>query len=182
MEGIGPYQHRALLLLFLLLIDTVLTSHGTNMVLPVFQVLLDSEHKVGLLVLIMPVLVNLEPDLRLTLPPSLTVTLSNAKVVISMLTTAVSSDFLQRPRFHCVARIDENFLNGPYRRLAKPDATTEEIEGACRLVGADKFIRSLPDSYAALVGDCGYSLSGAQRKRATIVRVLIRQPEVLMLD
>jgi len=117
-EGIGPCQPRALLVLFLALIDTVLASLGTGMVLPVFQVLLHPEHKDGLLAWIMPVLINLEPNLRLTLLAGLTVTLFGAKAAISMLTTAVSNDFLQRLRSHWVARIGENYLHGSYRRLA----------------------------------------------------------------
>ena len=117
-RGIGPYRRRAFFVLFLVVIDTGLASLGIGMVLPVFQALLDPEHKDGMLASIMPFLANLEPDLRLTILAGLTVTLFGAKAAISMLTTAVSNDFLQKLRFHWVARIGENYLQGPYRRLA----------------------------------------------------------------
>ena len=67
-------------------------------------------------------------------------------------------------------------------RLANPDASPAEIEHACRLAGAEDFIRDLPHGYATLVGDRGYSLSGGQRKRIAIARALIRKPSVLILD
>jgi ABC-type bacteriocin/lantibiotic exporter with double-glycine peptidase domain len=76
-------------------------------------------------------------------------------------------------------------FNGDVRmnlRLAVPDASDEDIEQACRLAGADEFIRDLPRGYATLVGDRGYSLSGGQRKRIAIARALMRRPSVLILD
>ncbi|NJM31806.1 MAG: ATP-binding cassette domain-containing protein [Limnobacter sp.] len=76
-------------------------------------------------------------------------------------------------------------FNGDIRmnlRLAHPTASDAEVEQACRLAGADSFIRELPNGYDTLVGDRGYSLSGGQRKRIAIARALIRKPAVLILD
>ena len=76
-------------------------------------------------------------------------------------------------------------FNGDIRmnlRLAVPDASDEDIKQACRLAGADEFIRALPSGYATLVGDRGYSLSGGQRKRIAIARALMRKPSVLIFD
>ncbi len=76
-------------------------------------------------------------------------------------------------------------FNGDIRmnlRLADPGASDDDIELACRLAGANEFIRQLPSGYATLVGDRGYSLSGGQRKRIAIARALMRKPSVLILD
>jgi len=76
-------------------------------------------------------------------------------------------------------------FNGSIRMnllLALPGAQDEQIEAACRLAGADDFIRALPQGYDTVVGDRGQSLSGGQRKRIAIARALIRQPSVLVLD
>ena len=116
--AMGPYRRRACLVMFLVLVDTGLASLGIGMVLPVFQALLDPEHKGGVLVTVMPFLAGMEPRARLALLAGVTVVLFAAKAGISLLTTIVSNDFLQKLRFHWVARIGENYLYGPYRRMA----------------------------------------------------------------
>jgi subfamily B ATP-binding cassette protein MsbA len=67
-------------------------------------------------------------------------------------------------------------------RYGKRGATREEIERAAALVAADGFIRDLPGGYDALVGERGVDLSGGQRARIAMARVVVRSPEVVLFD
>lgn len=67
-------------------------------------------------------------------------------------------------------------------RLARPDATDEDMWEAIRQARLEAMIRSLPDGLDTVVGERGYRLSGGERQRLTIARLLIAQPRVVILD
>lgn len=65
---------------------------------------------------------------------------------------------------------------------AMPTASQEEIEGAGRDAGLEKFLARLPDGYATKTGERGLALSAGERQRVALARALIRRPSVLILD
>lgn len=67
-------------------------------------------------------------------------------------------------------------------RLARPDATDEQIWDALRRARLQAMIESLPDGLDTVVGERGYRLSGGERQRLTIARLLLVQPAVVVLD
>jgi len=67
-------------------------------------------------------------------------------------------------------------------RYAKPDATDDEIRRAARLANIADTIESFPDGYDTVVGERGYRLSGGEKQRVAIARVILKDPAVLVLD
>jgi ATP-binding cassette subfamily B protein len=65
---------------------------------------------------------------------------------------------------------------------ARPDATQEQIEAACRAANIHHFIASLSDGYETIVGERGYRLSGGEKQRVAIARVILKDPRILVLD
>ena len=65
---------------------------------------------------------------------------------------------------------------------AKPDATMEEIEKACKIANIYDFIVSLPQKFETLVGNRGLKLSGGEKHRVSIARVVLKDPKILILD
>lgn len=64
----------------------------------------------------------------------------------------------------------------------KLDATDEEIRSACRIVGIDSYIESLPDGYATEVNERGAGLSQGQKQLIAFARTIVSDPKILVLD
>ncbi len=67
-------------------------------------------------------------------------------------------------------------------RCAREDATMEELEAACRVANIHDFIAAQPDGYQTKVGNRGLKLSGGEKQRMSIARVILKDPKVLILD
>jgi len=67
-------------------------------------------------------------------------------------------------------------------RYAKDDLTQEEAERACRIANIHDFISSQPDGYNTMVGNRGLKLSGGEKQRISLARVILKDPSILILD
>jgi ATP-binding cassette subfamily B protein len=67
-------------------------------------------------------------------------------------------------------------------RYVRPDATDEQIAAACRAAQIHDVIASLRDGYDTIVGERGYRMSGGEKQRLSIARVLLKDPAVVILD
>ncbi|MDH3471495.1 MAG: ABC transporter ATP-binding protein/permease [Acidimicrobiia bacterium] len=67
-------------------------------------------------------------------------------------------------------------------RYARPDATVGELEAACRAANIHDFIAGLANGYDTVVGERGYRLSGGEKQRVAIARVILKDPRILILD
>jgi len=67
-------------------------------------------------------------------------------------------------------------------RYAKPDATDAELVEVCRAARIHDLIAGLPEGYDTLVGERGYRLSGGEKQRLALARVLLKSPAVVILD
>lgn len=67
-------------------------------------------------------------------------------------------------------------------QYAKPDSSQQEVESACRIANIHEFISALPDGYDTIVGERGYRLSGGEKQRIALARVILKDPRILVLD
>ena len=76
------------------------------------------------------------------------------------------------------------FNDSIYNNIAygRPDASAEAVHRAARLAHLDHFIAQLPDGFDTVVGERGLKLSGGEKQRIAIARVLLKDPPILILD
>ena len=67
-------------------------------------------------------------------------------------------------------------------RYARADADMEEIEEACRIANIHDFIKAQPAGYDTQVGNRGLKLSGGEKQRLSLARVILKDPKILILD
>jgi ATP-binding cassette subfamily B protein len=65
---------------------------------------------------------------------------------------------------------------------AKLDATQTELEAAAQAANIHDFVVNLPDGYDTIVGERGYRLSGGEKQRVALARVILKNPRILVLD
>ena len=87
----------------------------------------------------------------------------------------------------CIGMVtqDSYLFNGSIREnllYAKEDATQEELDAACFIANLNDFISAQPEGYETLVGNRGLKLSGGEKQRLSIARVILRDPKILILD
>lgn len=95
-------------------------------------------------------------------------------VTLSSLSSQIGMVTQETYLFHDTIR-----TNLQYARL---DATQPELETACRVANIHDFIQEMPDGYDTIVGERGYRLSGGEKQRIALARVILKDPRILVLD
>ncbi|MGB3402719.1 MAG: ABC transporter ATP-binding protein [Microcoleaceae cyanobacterium] len=94
-------------------------------------------------------------------------------------------DVTQYRRRLAIVHQDVDIFNGTLLsnlKYGNPEASSAEVEEACRIARVDEFIHLFPQGYQTIVGERGVRLSGGQKQRLGIARALLVNPDVLMFD
>ncbi len=95
-------------------------------------------------------------------------------VTLSSLSSQIGMVTQETYLFHDTIR-----TNLQYARL---DATQLDLESACQVANIHDFIQEMPDGYDTIVGERGYRLSGGEKQRIALARVILKDPRILVLD
>lgn len=95
---------------------------------------------------------------------------------LSLATLAEQIGMVTQETFLFHASIRENLL------YARADATEDEMIAAAKAAYIHDFVMSLPDGYDTIVGERGFRLSGGEKQRMAIARVILKNPRILILD
>jgi len=95
-------------------------------------------------------------------------------VTLDSLSSAIGMVTQENYLFHDTIRTNLTF--------ARPDATQSEIEAAARAANIHEFIMDLPERYDTIAGERGYRLSGGEKQRVALARVILKDPRILVLD
>jgi ATP-binding cassette subfamily B protein len=95
---------------------------------------------------------------------------------IDMLTLRRNIGFVTQDTYLFNGTVKDNLL------YAKEDATDDEIREACQKANIHDFIEALPQKYDTIVGNRGLKLSGGEKQRISIARVILKNPKILLLD
>ncbi|HEX5839629.1 MAG TPA: ABC transporter ATP-binding protein [Anaerolineales bacterium] len=95
-------------------------------------------------------------------------------VTLDSLSSAIGMVTQENYLFHDTIRTNLTY--------AKTEATQAEIEAAARAANIHSFIIDLPDGYDTIVGERGYRLSGGEKQRIALARVILKDPRILVLD
>jgi ATP-binding cassette subfamily B protein len=96
------------------------------------------------------------------------------QVTLDSLSSAIGMVTQETYLFHDTIRTNLTY--------AKMDATQQEIEAAARAANIHNFITDLPERYDTIVGERGYRLSGGEKQRIALARVILKDPRILVLD
>jgi ATP-binding cassette, subfamily B, bacterial len=95
-------------------------------------------------------------------------------VTLDSLSSAIGMVTQENYLFHDTIRTNLTYAN--------TDATQAEIEAAARAANIHQFIMDLPEGYDTIVGERGYRLSGGEKQRIALARVILKDPRILVLD